>query len=55
MRTLFCVSLDRDASYADLRSDLNGKQRILVARLIQKSVRILRPGDNLQNGIVFFY
>ncbi len=51
MRTLFCISLD--TGMRRLRRFtlwFECKQRTLVARLIEKSVRILRPGDNLQNG-----
>ncbi len=51
MCTLFCISLDtgmRLICWFTLWFEC--KQRSLVARLIQKSVCILRPGDNLQNG-----
>ncbi len=48
---VFCVSLDTGMHLLH-RFTLwfERKQRTFVARLIQKSVRILRPGDNLQNG-----
>ncbi len=51
MRTLFCVTLDTGMRLIR-RFTLwfEPKQRILVAQLTQKSVRILRPEDNLQNG-----
>ncbi len=51
MRTYFCISLDTGMRLL-LRFMLwfERKQRTLVARLIQKTVCILCPGDNLQNG-----
>ncbi len=50
-RTLFCIS--RAARMQRFRSDQSintHRIRILVLRLIQKSVRILRSVDNLYNG-----
>ncbi len=47
MRTLFCIS--RATRVRCLRSNQR-RRRNPVSRLIQKSVHILRPGDNLQNG-----
>ncbi len=51
MRTLFCVSL-KTGMRLIRRFTLwfERKQSSLVAQLTQKSVRILRPGINLQNG-----
>ncbi len=60
IRTLFYISLDTvggGGGGGPYRFILHQftlwfecKQRIPVSRLIQKSVRILHPGDNLQNG-----
>ncbi len=51
MHTLFCISLDAGMRLlCRFMLWFECKQHTLVARLIQKSVRILRPGDNLQNG-----
>ncbi len=49
-RALFCVSLDTGMRLRRFTLWFERKQHILVAQLTQKSVRILRPGDNLQNG-----
>ncbi len=51
MRTLFCISLNTRMRYFLSNQSVNTcRICILVLRLIQKSVRILRSVDNLKNG-----
>ncbi len=51
MRSLFCVRWATRMHCLRSNQSVNRRiRRIPVSRLIQKSVRILRPVDNLQNG-----
>ncbi len=51
MRTLFCISHNTRMCYFRSNQSINTRRiHVLVLRLIQKSVCILRSVDNLENG-----